>query len=118
MLREALTASSLGKEVRYEKALHLKLFKLVSPTDSAEEAKNGALFLFTNKRRNRLKALYFDRTGMCVLAKRLEIGTFSWPTPSQPNQQQLNLSPEALHLIFDGVDLRGPDSRPWYEREA
>ena len=38
MLREALTASSLGKEVRYEKALHLKLFKLVSPTDSAEEA--------------------------------------------------------------------------------
>ena len=38
MLREALTASSLGKEVRYGKALHLKLFKLVSPTDSAEEA--------------------------------------------------------------------------------
>ena len=38
MLREALTASSLGKEVRYGKALHLKLFKLASPTDSAEEA--------------------------------------------------------------------------------
>ena len=80
--------------------------------------KDGALFLFTNKRRNRLKALYFDRTGMCVLAKRLEVGTFSWPAPSRPNQQQINLSPEALHLLFDGVDLRGPDSRPWYERKA
>ena len=80
--------------------------------------KGGALFLFTNKRRNRLKALYFDRSGMCVLAKRLEVGTFSWPTPSCPGQQEINLSPEALHLLFDGVDLRGPNSRPWYEREA
>jgi len=79
--------------------------------------KAGVLFLFTNKRHNRFKALYFDRTGICVLAKRLEIGTFSWPAPSRPEQKDLSLSAEALHLLFDGVDLRGPHSRPWYERE-
>ena len=54
--------------------------------------KNGGLFLFTNKRRNRFKALYYDHTGVCVLAKRLEV----WPTLSEPGQQELNLTPKAL----------------------
>lgn len=79
--------------------------------------RGGALFVFTNKRRNRFKALYYDLTGVCVLAKRLEEGTFAWPDPSKPDQQQITLTPEALHLLFDGVDLRGPKLRPWYERD-
>lgn len=78
--------------------------------------KEGALFVFTNKRRNRFKALYYDRTGVCVLAKRLEVGTFSWPSASKSGQQDLTLNPEALHLLFDGVDLRDGSLRPWYER--
>lgn len=112
---------------------HLRIFLALEPCDMrksfnglaalAEQMKpaalkNGGLFLFTNKRRNRFKALYYDHTGVCVLAKRLEVGTFSWPDPSEPNQKQLTLSPQALQLIFDGVDLRNGTLRPWYEQES
>jgi transposase len=82
-----------------------------------EDPKSGALFVFCNKRCNRIKALYFDGTGVWVSAKRLEVGRFSWPKSSRPNQTKLKLAPEALQLLLDGVDLRGARLRPWYERE-
>jgi len=84
----------------------------------ADGLRNGALFVFTNKRRNRFKALYYDRTGVCVLAKRLETGTFSWPDPAHHKGEKISLTPEALHLLFDGVDLRGAALRAWYERDG
>lgn len=74
------------------------------------------MFAFTNKRRNRLKILYYDRTGACVLAKRLEQGTFSWPKPASSSAASLSLAPEALQLLLDGIDLRDAEMRPWYER--
>lgn len=75
-----------------------------------------ALFVFTNKRRNRIKLLYFDGTGLWVAAKRLEKGRFSWPSPSESGQHRIKLAPEALQLLIDGVDLRGASFKPWYER--
>lgn len=82
-----------------------------------EDPRKGALFVFCNKRRNRIKTLYFDGTGLWVSAKRLEAGCFSWPKPSRSGQHKLRLAPEALTLLLDGVDLRGARLRPWYERE-
>ena len=82
-----------------------------------EDPQNGALFAFINKRRNRIKLLYYDGTGLWVLAKRLEQGTFSWPAPVEGGSTKLSLTPEALALLTDGVDLRGAKLRPWYQRE-
>jgi transposase len=50
-----------------------------------------------------------------VLTKRLEQGTFSWP---KSETTKLKLTPQALALLTDGVDLRGAKLRPWYERES
>ena len=81
-----------------------------------EDPKNGAVFAFCNKRRNRVKILYFDGTGLWVATKRLERGGFNWPKPSRSDQKRLKLAPEALQLLLDGVDLREGRLRPWYER--
>ena len=77
---------------------------------------DGALYLFTNKRRNRLKILFWDGSGLWVATKRLEEGRFSWPHPSRSGQRKLSLSPEALALLTDGVDLKAGSLKPWYER--
>ncbi len=78
---------------------------------------DGGVHLFINKTRTRLKLLYFDGTGVWCSTKRLEQGTFGWPAPSDPSQQHLDISPEALQLILDGVDLHKGTLRPWYERK-
>jgi transposase len=83
-----------------------------------EDPRTGALYVFTNRRHTRLKMLYFDGTGLWVLTKRLEEGTFSWPCSVEGQSRKLKLTPEALAMLTDGVDLRGGRLRPWYEREG
>lgn len=81
-----------------------------------EDLRQGALFVFSNRRHTRLKMLYFDGTGLWLLVKRLEQGTFSWPKAIAPQTTKLKLVPEALAMLTDGIDLRGAQLRPWYER--
>lgn len=82
-----------------------------------ESVNNGALFLFTNKRRNRLKVLYWDGSGLWVLCKRLEEGVFSWPKSTDPEAVKLSLRPEAFTLLCDGVQMSGAKFQPWYMRD-
>jgi transposase len=83
----------------------------------AEDPQSGTLFVFTNRDHTRLKILCWDGTGLWLLTKRLERGTFSWPKHLEPETTKLKLTPQALALLTDGVDLRGAKLRPWYERE-
>jgi transposase len=83
--------------------------------DHNMQLNEGAIHLFINKAKTRLKILHFDVSGIWYTTKRLEKGTFSWAKPSQPDQATLTFSPLAFQLITDGVDLRAGSLRPWYE---
>ena len=71
----------------------------------------GHLFVFTNRLRNRLKILYFDWSGLWVCAKRLEKGTFGWPSGEGAS---CRLRPEELQLLLHGLD--GKQRRHWFRR--
>ena len=81
-----------------------------------EDPLEGALFVFSNRSHTRLKMLYWDGTGLWVLVKRLEKGTFAWPSMSDNSAVKLRLSPEALLLLTSGVDISAARYRAWFER--
>lgn len=70
---------------------------------------SGHLFVFTNKCRNRLKILFWDGSGLVLYTKRLERGTYDWPTGENPSR---TLRPEELPLLIHGVD--GTPRARWY----
>ena len=72
---------------------------------------SGDLFVFSNRKRDRIKVLFWDRSGYWLCAKRLEGGTFAWPK-SQENS--VELSPEELTLLLSGIDLSRTQRRGWY----
>lgn len=64
---------------------------------------SGHLFLFINSRRNSIKCLYYDGTGMVIVSKRLEGKLFSKINPFYG--KEIILSPAEFSLFFEGADL-------------
>jgi transposase len=62
----------------------------------------GNLFLFCNKRRNRLKILYWDKNGFCLLLKRLEKEKLPWP---KDKREAVEITEGQLRMILSGIDF-------------
>jgi transposase len=76
-----------------------------------EDPQPGHLFVFFNKRRNRMKALVWDGSGYWVLYKRIEHGQFQVFDRLANNPGAFELDSTDLALTLDGIDLRGSRRR-------
>ena len=80
---------------------------LVALTESAmqQDPLSGSLFVFVNRRRDRLKILYWGQTGFCIWYQQLEKGTYQLPEEPREEQEAMEVSRSQLSLILDGIDL-------------
>ena len=113
-------------------SLPVQIFLCVLPTDMrrgfdglmrmAEEhlqqnVLDGGLFVFVNRRRDRVKLLYWDGDGLCVWYKRLESGTVELPrAPGEATH--VTLSATELALLLGGIELATAKRRKRYRRGA
>lgn len=78
----------------------------------------GHLFVFLNKRHDRIKILMWDRHGWAILYKRLEVGTFTLPQP-EADADRIEVEAAELALMLEGIDLTGAKRRKrWQPRKG
>lgn len=73
------------------------------------EARSGALFVFFGKRRDAMKVLFCDGTGMCLFYKRLDRGTFRLPEAA--GAASIAIDERALDDLLDGIDVESAKKR-------
>jgi transposase len=74
---------------------------------------SGHLFVFRNKRADRIKLLYWDEDGFVIIYKRLEAGTFRFPSAEADS---LEIRAADLQLLLDGIDLSSVKRQRRYRR--
>ena len=67
---------------------------------------SATLFVFGNRRRDKVKVLYWERNGFCLWQKRLEDDRFFWPQADEANSTTVILTGQQLNWLLDGYDLR------------
>ena len=80
------------------------------------DAMDGHLFVFSNRPRDRVKILYWDRDGFAVWAKRLEEGTYAMPFGEQDKRREITA--QELGALLSGIDLKQAKRRKRYQRMA
>ena len=104
------------------------LFALVQSVIQ-EDPFSGHLFVFRNQRRDRLKVLWWDRDGLAIFYKRLERGSYQFPTDAassaspgssgdQSQRPRYEIRADELALLLAGIDLHSVKRRPRYERST
>jgi transposase len=95
-------------------------------THLGQDPLSGDLFVFRSKRGDRVKRLYWCDDGYALWYKRLEEGTFAWPTPdtgeegtrTRVGEHGLTLRPAELAMLLDGIDLANVKRRKRYQGPA
>jgi len=85
------------------------------------DAFGGHLFVFSNRRRDRIKILYWDRDGFAVWAKRLEEGTYAMPfgdSDKTSDGKRHEITAAELGALLSGIDLSDAKRRKRYVRQA
>jgi transposase len=77
----------------------------------------GHLFIFGNRRRDRVKILYWDRDGFAVWAKRLEEGTYAMPF-AEGGEGRREITAQELGALLSGIDLGQAKRRKRYRRKS
>jgi transposase len=76
------------------------------------EVRGGALFVFFGRRRDAVKVLFADATGMCLFYKRLDRGTFRMPEAVCDDEPVVEIEERALDDLLDGIDLEPVATKP------
>ena len=74
------------------------------------EARSGALFVFFGKRREAIKVLFFDGSGLCLFYKRLDKSTFRFP-PLASDATSVEIDERVLDDLLDGIEVETKPAR-------
>ena len=66
---------------------------------------SGALFIFISKRRDKVKILYWDKSGFAIWYKRLEEAKFAWPKNIEVDATSISITSEQLEWLLNGIDI-------------
>jgi transposase len=76
------------------------------------EVRGGALFVFFGRRRDAVKILFADDSGLCLFYKRLDRGTFRMPEAAHEGEAVVEIEERALDDLLDGIDLAPAATKP------
>jgi transposase len=81
------------------------------------EPMDGDLFIFLNKRGTQVRMLFWDRDGLCVFAKRLEVGTFRRVRQAEGDAMHVEIDAVDLSMLLDGVEAKTVRRRKRFQRK-